>query len=99
MRLRVGQTIRSAVDATALVVIRCPDDDLTVTCGGREMTEEGGTGEQATAAGGPGMALGKRYTADGVDIELLCVQAGDHPVAVNGTEVAQQNAKPLPASD
>ena len=47
----------------------------------------------------PGTQLGKGYTAEGIDVELLCVQAGDLAVAVNGLEVAQRNAKPLPASD
>jgi hypothetical protein len=35
----------------------------------------------------------------GLDVEPLRVRAGDHPVAINGQEVAQTNAKPLPASD
>ncbi|MCD0452940.1 hypothetical protein LO762_27720 [Actinocorallia sp. API 0066] len=100
MKLRVGQTLRSTVDGTALVVVRCPADDLTVTCGGRAMTDEQAPAQApALADPGAGALLGKRYTADGVDIELLCVQPGTHPVAVNGAEVAQKTAKPLPASD
>jgi hypothetical protein len=100
MKLTVGQTLESVVDSTALVVVRCLDEDLEVTCGGREMVPRGEAGEHVPpATTGPGVLLGKRYTVEGADVELLCVKAGDHPVAVNGTEVAQKSAKPLPASD
>jgi hypothetical protein len=100
MQLKVGQTLESAVDATALVVVRCPDRDLAVTCGGHAMVPRGEAQERLPAeSSGQGTLLGKRYTAEGVEIELLCVQAGQHPVAVDGTEVAVKSAKPLPASD
>jgi hypothetical protein len=100
MQLRVGQTLESAVDTTALVVVRCSDQDLTVTCGGRPMAPRGEVKERVPAADtGSGALLGKRYIVDGVDIELLCVQGGEHPVAVDGTEVSVKAAKPLPASD
>ncbi|MGH3249648.1 MAG: hypothetical protein ACRDOI_26065 [Trebonia sp.] len=97
MKLRVGQTLRSVVDNTALVVVRCPDQELTVACGGQEMSGEHGTVK--AAANGDGVQLGKRYTTDTTDVELLCIKAGDHQVTVDGTPVVQQSAKPLPASD
>lgn len=101
MKPNVGQTLQSVVDDTALVVVRCPAEELTVTCGGHEMVPKGEAGDRLPAAGpgGQGTLLGKRYTVEGLDVELLCVRAGDHPVAVNGEEVAQKSAKPLPASD
>ncbi|ROO86559.1 hypothetical protein EDD29_4132 [Actinocorallia herbida] len=100
MKLRVGQTLRSTVDGTALVVVRAPEDDLAVTCGGLDMSEEQVAAKSPALAGaGSGVLLGKRYTVDGVDVELLCVMGGDHAVSVNGAEVAQKSAKPLPASD
>ena len=99
MKLRVGQTLRSAVDATALLVVRCPDQELTVTCGGLEMLEEQPSGRPPAGPDGPGAQLGKRYTADAVDLELLCVKAGEYQVAVDGAPIAPKSAKPLPASD
>ncbi|WP_106402637.1 hypothetical protein [Actinocorallia populi] len=100
MKLRAGQTLRSTVDATALVVVRAPQDDLAVTCGGLEMAEEQVAEKvPAQTEAGAGVLLGKRYTVEGVDVELLCVQGGEYAVAVDGTDVEQKSAKPLPASD
>jgi hypothetical protein len=100
MKLRVGQTLKSVVDPTSVVVIRSPGGGATVTCGGREMTEEPGEPEQAAGGDdGPGLMLGKRYTVEGMEIELLCAHGGRHAVAVDGVVVEQKSAKPLPASD
>lgn len=102
MKLKTGQTLVSTVDATAVVVVRAPDEDVVVTCGGQEMVDKASAPAGSAAAGGAGEGgaqLGKRYTADGVAIELLCVKAGASPLAVNGTPVALKSAQPLPASD
>jgi hypothetical protein len=102
MKLKTGQTLTSSVDATSLVVVRAPEEDLTVTCGGAPMTAPGEPpAGEATAQGEPGsgVLLGKRYADEALGVELLCIKAGEYPVAVNGTTLAQKNAKPLPASD
>lgn len=100
MRLRLGQTLKSAVDATSVVVIRSPQEDVTLTCGGHEMTEEPGEPVQAMdGCDGPRFLLGKRYALDGMEIELLCTKGGEHPVAVDGVALREKSAKPLPASD
>jgi hypothetical protein len=101
MKLQVGQTLHSAVDSTALIVIRGCDLDLTVTCGGEAMAPQGeGAGPlPASAAMGGGALIGKRYTVDGLEIELLCVKGGEYAVAIDGTELVQKGARPLPASD
>ncbi|MFE6820909.1 hypothetical protein [Streptomyces sp. NPDC057690] len=103
MKLRVGQTMCSAVDGTAVIVIRCPDQDFTLTCGGREMSPQANapTSREAalTAAPGDGLLIGKRYaTEDGV-LEVLCVRPGEYPVEADGTALAPKAARPLPASD
>ena len=101
MKLKVGQTLQSAVDATMLVVVRCPDNEVTLTCGGVPMAPKGELGElvAATTADGAGALLGKRYTVEGFELELLCTKGGDNPVAVDGAPVELKSAKPLPASD
>jgi hypothetical protein len=102
MKLRVGQTLTSTVDATSLVVVRAPEDDVDVTCGGVAMTPQGeAPAAAATAEGerGDGLLMGKRYADEALGLELLCVKAGDYSVAVDGTTLVQKNAQPLPASD
>ncbi|WP_029433967.1 hypothetical protein [Blastococcus sp. URHD0036] len=102
MKLKVGQTLSSAVDATSLVVVRAPEDDVTVTCGGAPMTGPGETpaaGATAEGEAGNGVLMGKRYSDEALGLELLCVKPGDYAVAVNGTPLAQKTAQPLPASD
>jgi hypothetical protein len=102
MKLRVGQTLTSPVDATSLVVVRAPTDDVAVTCGGASMVPKGEApppGAAPAGGAGGGLVLGKRYADEALGIELLCVKGGDHAVAVNGTTLVQKSAKPLPASD
>jgi hypothetical protein len=101
MELRVGLSLTSRVDTTSVVVVRCPDDEVTVTCGGIEMAALGTTAGPTTPVGLPGesLQLGKRYAAEEVGLELLCVRGGDYVVAVDGAPIAAKNAQPLPASD
>ena len=73
---------------------------MTVTCGGEEMVPPGTAGAGPAGTSGPdGVQLGKRYTVEGLGIELLCVKAGAHPVAVDSSPATPKGAKPLPASD
>ena len=99
MKLRAGQTLHSAVDATTVVVIRAPDDDVSVTCGGQEMLDAAPSPARAAAdSAGDGAQLGKRYADESLGIELLCTKAGG-ALAVNGNPLPLKEAKPLPASD
>jgi hypothetical protein len=103
MKPRVGQALASTVDATTVIVVRCPDDDLDITCGGAAMVDprgpEAGTTGVADPARQGGALLGKRYAADEFGLELLCTKAGPGTLAVNGVPLPIKGAKPLPASD
>jgi hypothetical protein len=102
MKPKIGETFVSTVDATAVVVVRCAGEDIILTCGGREMVPKSSAAPEpsATATGeSDGTQMGKRYTVEGVDIELLCVKPGTAALAVNGRSVTQKTARPLPASD
>ncbi|MER5436595.1 hypothetical protein [Streptomyces sp. NPDC002588] len=103
MRPRVGQMLASTVDTTAVIVVRCPDEDLDITCGGAAMTEGNGPGPGATGAPAPdqmgGALLGKRYADENLGLELLCTKPGPGTLAVNGVPMPMKSAKPLPASD
>jgi hypothetical protein len=65
------------------------------------MSSEPAAAAQVAPSGAPddGLLLGKRYSADEVGLELLCVRAGTRPVEVDGEALVQKTAKPLPASD
>ncbi|MEU1185531.1 hypothetical protein ABZ464_49560 [Streptomyces sp. NPDC005820] len=102
MRPRVGQMLTSTVDTTAVIVVRCPDEELEITCGGAAMVEGSGPGT-ATGTADPhlmgGSLLGKRYADEDLGLELLCTKPGPGTLAVGGVPLPTKSAKPLPASD
>lgn len=107
MKPRVGQTLVSTVDTTTVIVVRWPDRELEVTCGGAPMVDarDPGAGADADAGGTAdpaqmgGSQLGKRYADDEHGVELLCAKPGPGTLAVEGTPLPLKSAKPLPASD
>ncbi|MET8978794.1 hypothetical protein ABZX85_24565 [Streptomyces sp. NPDC004539] len=100
MRPRVGQMLTSQVDTTAVIVVRSPDEEVEITCGGAPMSEgtapPSGTPHPGLSAG---TLLGKRYADDGLGVELLCTKGGPGTLAVNGVPLEVKSPKPLPASD
>ncbi len=103
MKLKPGTRLRSQVDATEIIVVRSPADDIEVACGGQPMIDVGAAPTEGLAATGDpaaGTQLGKRYTLDGdTAIELLVTKPGSYGLSVDGTPLALKEAKPLPASD
>jgi hypothetical protein len=102
--LKPGMTLVSVVDATTILVVKAPADDVTVTCGAEPMTDpasapSGRPTTTATTAAAGGAQLGKRYTDEAGSIELLCTKGGSGVLAVDGTALTIKQAKPLPASD
>ena len=83
VKFRAGQQLVSAVDSTAVIVIKAPAAECTVTCGGIVMAT---AGEPVTAAEPDpalmgGTQIGKRYVDDADTIQLLCTKAGDGTLA------------------
>jgi hypothetical protein len=96
-----GLRLRSAVCTTEVVVIAAPAGDIFLSCGGEPMLEEG---EDAAAGAtlnnvGEGAQLGKRYTDESGEFELLCVKPGDGSLAASNVALVIKGAKPLPSSD
>ncbi len=96
-----GVRLRSAVCETEVVVIAAPDSEVSLSCGGAPLLEEG---EEAPAGatleeGGEGTQLGKRYTDESGSLELLCVKPGPGSLAADGAALVLKGAKPLPSSD
>ena len=101
VKFRAGQQLVSAVDSTAVIVIKAPAAECSVTCGGVAMAT---AGEPVTHADPDpalmgGTQLGKRYVDDADTLQLLCTKAGGGTLALDGNPLQIQAAKPLPASD
>ncbi|MFN2538747.1 MAG: hypothetical protein ABR549_11480 [Mycobacteriales bacterium] len=102
MKATVGQTLASTVDTTTVVIVRAPQDEVVITCGGAEMVDAktgAGTGGTADPAMQDGTLLGKRYADEQLGLELLCSKAGTGTLAANGNPLAVKDAKALPSSD
>ena len=100
--LKAGTRLKSAVCATEIMVITAPAGSLDLGCGGAPMigmdesTPEGATPDASASAG---TALGKRYTNEPGDLELLCTKPGDGSLTLGGEALVLKEAKPLPSSD
>ncbi|MFD5810282.1 hypothetical protein [Rhodococcus aetherivorans] len=102
MILKVGQSLASTVDSTTLIVVRAPKGDVSLTCGGVEMTvgkKGAGDGASIDSAHRGGAALGKRYVDDEAGLEVLCTKPGEGQLAIDGRVLPVKDAKPLPSSD
>ncbi|GAB3779848.1 hypothetical protein [Nocardioides pacificus] len=101
MKLRVGQALASAVDATNIIVTRVPDADVALTCGGVEMHAKGAAAPEATPDPEQmgGTLLGKRYVDADDTIEVLCTKPGEGTLALDGKPLVTAEAKALPSSD
>ncbi len=101
VKFRAGQQLVSAIDSTAVIVVRAPAQEGTLTCGGVAMAA---AGEQVQAARPDpslmtGTQIGKRYVDEADTIQVLCTKAGGGTLALDGKPLMIATAKPLPASD
>lgn len=102
VKIAAGSRWRSAVDTTEVVVVRAPDDEASLECGGHEMLAagaEGGANGSITPEFSGGSQLGKRYCDEEAGLEVLCIKAGDGSLALGGRALQLKEAKPLPSSD
>jgi hypothetical protein len=100
VELKAGQKLWSTVCDTQVVVIRAPQGDGDLRCGGRPMAPADGerTGDPSPDWSG-GTLLGKRYADEASTIELLCARAGAGSLSLGTTAIEPKSAQPLPASD
>jgi len=101
-QFKPGTRLRSAVCATEVVVIAAPQQDITLSCGGAPLLAEGedaAAGLALDASAAQGTQLGKRYTNESGNLELLCVKPGEGSLAAEGVDLVLKGAKPLPSSD
>jgi hypothetical protein len=101
VKFRAGQQLVSAVDSTAVIVIKAPAEECTLTCGGVAMAapDEAAKAAEADPSLMGGTQIGKRYVDEADTIQVLCTKAGSGTLALDGKPLVIQAAKPLPASD
>ena len=101
MELKAGARLKSVACETQVIVVRAPQGDVEVTCGGAVMVPVDAEAEAAALdpAAADGTQLGKRYADEELGLELLCTKAGNGSLRVNGVAIGLKQAKALPASD
>jgi hypothetical protein len=97
--LKVGHRLRAQNSACEVIVIKGSDADAALLCAGVEMLPTTPEGASAQMSEGPRIEVGKRYTDDDSDIEVLCTKAGIGPLSFADHELTLKAAKSLPASD
>ena len=100
--LKPGARLRSSVCNTEVMVVLTPSGDVDLRCGGAPMIALG-TEPDAGVAISPefseGTQVGKRYTSEAADLEVLCTKPGDGSISLGDTGLQIKGAKPLPSSD
>lgn len=101
MQVKAGQRLASTVCDAEVVVVKAPEADVEIGCGGAPMVAVGDPAEPATLDPSLGDAalLGKRYADEEVGLELLCTKAGAGALTLGGAVLGLKGAKPLPSSD
>jgi hypothetical protein len=100
--LKAGTRLKSAVCSSELMVVVAPKHEVTLTCGGVPVIELAGdppAGVALDPSHKQGTQMGKRYTNEAGDLEILCTKPGEGGLAVDGTPLEIKGAKPLPSSD
>lgn len=100
--LKAGTRLRSAVCKSEIMVVAAPKDDVELTCGGAPVIaigDEPPAGAAISDDAREGTQIGKRYTNEAGDLEILCTKPGEGSLAVGGVALQIKGAKPLPSSD
>ena len=101
MELKAGLKLACPACTTEVVVVRPPSSEVDLTCSGVRLVagdaERPGGGHGSVE--GEGMLVGKRYTDEDSELELLCAKSGPGALAADGRVLLVKGAKPLPSSD
>lgn len=97
----VGDRLGCPGTGVEVIVIRAPQTEVELTCGGEALVpgEEMPAGGPAATDAEDGTLLGKRYAHPASGLELLCTKPGPGVLAVGGEMLEIKAAKSLPSSD
>jgi hypothetical protein len=102
MKITVGSRLRSAVCSTEVIVVRAPNKEIDLRCGGHPMrsgTEPSLEATEPETGHDKGSELGKRYADNGIGLELLVTKAGTGSLALANESLSQVAPRQLPTSD
>ena len=102
MQLKAGSRLQSAVCDTQAIVVRAPQVDVDLRCGGHPMIAQGSPAGEAQTLDpnhSGGSAMGKRYADEDLGLEVLITKAGAGSLSVGDEVLHLKDAKPLPSSD
>lgn len=99
--LKSGSRLKSQVDTTEVIVIRAPADAVGLEIGGHpaiDLTADPQSG--LVPADGTPALVGKRYTREQADLEILVTKGGTASgLCVDGQPLVIKESKALPSSD
>ena len=101
MKIRSGERLRSTVCETQVIVVKAPDDDVDVRCGGAAMVPLDSDLRHGEPDAGlaSGSQLGKRYANPELGLEVLVTSAGVGSLTVGDARLTMKDTKKLPSSD
>jgi hypothetical protein len=102
VQVKPGARFRSAVCGVEVIVVKAPAGELDLRCGGEPMEPADAPrpeGSEPAAEGEAVTLVGKRYTDEAGQIELLVTKSGPSALSIGDTPLEVKGAKPLPASD
>ena len=100
--LTSGTRLRSSVCDAEVVIVKTPGGEVDLRCGGHPMVPvDASPSEDLQAAPGfdEGVLIGKRYTDEAGELEVLCTKAGSSSLSIGDRVLMTKDAKPLPSSD
>ncbi len=100
-KVKTGGRYRSRACGTEVIVVKCANESVELTCGGWQMSALGEEFEKTTPREGlrTGNELGKRYADDSGLIEVLVTKAGEGTLGSGESPLLRKESSQLPASD
>jgi hypothetical protein len=100
VQVKPGARFRSAVCGVEVIVVKAPAGEVDLRCGGEAMEPADAPRPSELAAAGEVVTqVGKRYTDESGDLEVLVTKSGPSTLTLGDTPLEIKGAKPLPASD
>ena len=100
--IKPGARFHSPVCDVEVIVIKAPAAEMDLRCGGQDLLPIGTEpAEQLKAEPGydGGTLIGKRYTDESGELELLCTKGGTSSLSLGDTLLKVKEPQPLPSSD